>query len=113
MPGEDGERPRSRKELIEELIAKSKQEKVRWLRQRHGPPCVLALSFPVHFQAVFAPSCEFRKSMHFEQEYLKLHQACMLLVARCGSGFCWLVGWCPCFDVYPDLQNSTGFTHSE
>lgn len=37
QPGEDGERPKSRKELIEELIAKSKQEKVRWFRQRHGP----------------------------------------------------------------------------
>lgn len=39
QPGEDGERARSRKELIEELIAKSKQEKVRWSRRRHGPGC--------------------------------------------------------------------------
>lgn len=36
QPGQDEERPRSRKELIEELIAKSKQEKVRWSHPGFG-----------------------------------------------------------------------------
>lgn len=39
QPGPEAERPRSRKELIEELIAKSKQEKVRhaaWEGPRHA-----------------------------------------------------------------------------
>lgn len=36
LPGGDGERPKSRRELIEELVAKSKQDKVRCLHRGRG-----------------------------------------------------------------------------
>lgn len=48
--GEEGEKPRSRKELIEELIAKSKQEKVRQ-HTRWGPPSPETLA--KHFGTFF------------------------------------------------------------
>lgn len=67
QPGQEGERPRSRKELIEELITKSKQEKVRWPRSG----CGVAPQQPAHkrlwsflpFQAAFAVFCESGKSI--------------------------------------------------
>lgn len=51
---EDGDKPKSRKELIEELIAKSKQEKVGWLMfLMWTAPKYVTFSSHVHLSAIF------------------------------------------------------------
>lgn len=94
-PGEDGERPRSRKELIEELIAKSKQEKVRRPRRGRGPPGALALSFPARLRAVFAFPVYLEKAFVLNRSILSFigHVCCwwvavaLRLVGRSESVF--------------------------
>lgn len=52
--GEDGDKPKSRKELIEELIAKSKQEKVgRLMFLMWTAPKYVRFSSHVHLSVIF------------------------------------------------------------
>lgn len=108
---EGGEKPRSRKELIEELIAKSKQDKVHWSHCGHGvaPQAMLARPLPVHVEA--ASYVTVVKALVFNRSILDFTKRIFLRV-HWGFGVL-LVGWFQYFDVLGLAEHQPLFTSTE